>query len=63
MILLILFILFSKPDGLMTNSTNSVSIEIKLGRRLLSVILTSFVPTFILVLVTKKSLLYTVSLF
>ena len=35
----------------MTNSTNSVSIEIVLGRKLLSVVLTSFVPTIILVLV------------
>ncbi len=38
-----------------TNLTNSVSIEAKLGRRLLSVILTSFVPTVILVLVYKDS--------
>ncbi len=35
----------------MINPPSSISIEIVFGRRLLSVILTSFVPTFILVLV------------
>ncbi len=37
------------------NLTNSVSIEIKLGRRLLSLVLTSFVPSIILVLVSQNN--------